>query len=140
MLAVCDGHFVARWCEAVPEEAPERDEQRLRALGQGLATLHEETAAEFDRTGLLRGAEDDRLAVDADQRWSDTLLTLLERRERYLDTVGYGHLAREAADWLRENRERFDAVDESVLVHGNFFEKHVAVGRGGDGVHVAVGR
>jgi fructosamine-3-kinase len=136
VLAVGDDHFVARWCEAVPAEPPERDEQRLRALGRGLASLHEETTAEFDRTGLLREADGGGLAVDADDQWSDTLLALLRRRERYLDTVGYGHLTREAADWLRENRERFDVVDESVLVHGNFFEKHVAVGQGGDGVHV----
>lgn len=124
VLAVGDDHLVARWCDAVPVDPPVRNEQRIRALGRGLAQLHEETAADFDRTGFLR-VEDGTLTVDGDERWSDTLLALLEQRERYLETVGYGHLAREAADWLRKNRERFDVVDDSVLVHGNNFEKHV---------------
>ncbi|MFB6220106.1 MAG: phosphotransferase family protein [Halolamina sp.] len=127
VLAVGDDHFVARWCDGLPNEAPERDEERIRALGRGLATLHEETAADFDRTGFLRVGDDGTLAVDADRRWSDTLLALLKRREQFLDTVGYGHLAREAADWLRANHERFNSVDDAVLVHGNYFGEHVAV-------------
>jgi aminoglycoside phosphotransferase (APT) family kinase protein len=129
VLAVGDDHFVAAWCDEVPENPPERDDARIRALGRGLATLHEETAADFDRTGLLN-AEDDSLGVDTDERWSDTLLALLERRQEFLATVGYDHLARQAADWLRANRERFDAVNDAVLVHGNYFEKHVAVDAG----------
>lgn len=123
MLAVGDGHFIARWCDAVPEEPPERDETRIRALGRGLATLHAETAPEFGRSGLL-DAEDGDLTVD-EQRWSDTLLDLLERRKRYLDSVGYGDLARAVADTVRDHRHRLETVDDAVLVHGNYFGEHV---------------
>ncbi len=130
VLAVGDDHFVGRWCDEVPGEPQERDEERIRVLGRGLATLHAETAGEFPRTGLLQATADGTFAVDADERWSDTLDAVLEKREQYLDTVGYGHLAREAADWLRRNRDLFDVVDDPVLVHGNYFEKHVGTKHG----------
>jgi len=122
VLAVGDDHFLARWCDAVPDDPPVRDEERIRALGRGLATLHAETAAEFDQPGRLH-TEGDDLAVAAG-RWSDTLLDLLARRERYLDTVGYGELARRVGDTVRDHRDRLE-VDDATLVHGNYFGEHV---------------
>jgi fructosamine-3-kinase len=124
VLAVGDDHLVARWCDAVPDEPPERDEDRIRALGRGLAILHSETATDFDCSGRLQH-RDGHLEVD-EGNWSDTLLGLLSRRERYLDTVGYGDLARRVADTVREHRHRLEVVDDTVLVHGNYFGEHVA--------------
>lgn len=131
VLAVGDGHFVASWCPALPDVPPERDAQRLQALGRGLATLHAESADSFEQTGLLR-AEAEGFEVTANARWSDTLLDLLRRREHFLDTVGYGRLAREAMTVVRANRPVLDAVDDPVLVHGNYFAEHVATAADGD--------
>lgn len=48
VLAVGDDHFVARWHDWVPQDAPEVTERRVRAMARGLATLHVETEAWFD--------------------------------------------------------------------------------------------
>ncbi|GAB7094685.1 hypothetical protein JCM30237_18380 [Halolamina litorea] len=140
-LAVGDDHLVARWMDAVPEDAPPRDEARIRALGRGLATLHAETA-EIGWTGALQPASavDDPATppIDSDPRWSDTLLAMLEDRARYLAEVGYGGLAGEVLAWAREERDLFDTAGDAVLCHGNYFGEHVAIGKGADQVHVAV--
>ncbi|MFW5949600.1 MAG: phosphotransferase family protein [Halolamina sp.] len=142
LLAVGDDHFVARWMDAVPNESPERDEARIRALGRGLATLHAETA-EVGWTGFLRPAsavdDPESPPIDADPCWGDTLIALLERRERFLDGVGYGDLARDVLAWVRDHRALFDAAGDAVLCHGNYFGEHVALGSDTEGVHVAVG-
>ena len=135
VVAVGDDHFVARWCAELPDGTPSWDEQRVRALGRGLATLHIETANDFDRTGRFRTGTG-ALDVAENERWSDTLLDLLARRERFLETVGYGHLAREAAEVVRANRPLLDAVDDAVLVHGNYFGEHVATAD--DGVRAVI--
>ena len=123
VLAVGDNHFLTRWCDAVPNEPPERDEDRIRALGRGLAILHSETTTDVDCSGRPQ-SRDGHLEVD-EGHWSDTLLELLSRRERYLDTVGYGELARRVADTVRDHRTCLNAVDDTVLVHGNYFGEHV---------------
>jgi len=143
LLAVGDGHLVARWHDDVPDETPTRDEARIRALGHGLATLHAETS-EIERTGKLQPisevADPQIPPVDGDECWSDTLLTMLEDRAQYLERVGYGDLGRDVMAWVRANRDLFDAVDDTVLTHGNYFGEHVAVGNRSDGVHVGSDR
>jgi len=130
LLAIGDDHYVARWCDAVPDDTPVRDEARIRALGRGLATLHAETA-EIGWTGQLRPAsavEDPATPpVDADPRWGDTLLALLEQRQQFLEGVGYGDLARDVLAWVCENRDLFDAAGDAVLCHGNYFGEHVGL-------------
>ena len=128
LLAIGDDHYVARWSDAVPDGTPTRDEARIRALGRGLATLHAETA-EIGWTGRLRPASavDDPTTppVETDPCWSDTLLALLEERERFLDGVGYGDLARDVLGWVEANRDLFDEAGDAVLCHGNYFGEHV---------------
>lgn len=134
LLAVGDGHFVARWMDTVPEGPPERDEARIRALGRGLATLHAETN-EIGWTGIVRPASavDDptRPPVETQPRWSDALLAVLDDRRRFLDGVGYGDLARDVCEWVRGNRALFDAAGDAVLCHGNFFGEHVGIDESG---------
>lgn len=131
LLAAGDDHLVARWMDAVPEDAPPRDEARIRALGRGLATLHAETA-EIGWTGSLQPASavDDPATppIDSDPRWSDTLLAMLEGRARDLEDVGYGGLAGEVLAWARQERDLFDTAGDAVLCHGNYFGEHVALG------------
>ena len=142
LLAVGEDHYVARWRSAVPDGTPTRDEARIRALGRGLATLHAETD-DIGGTGFLRpvDAVDDPTAppVERRPRWSDTLLAFLKQRERFLDGVGYGDLARDVLAWVRENRELFDGAGDAVLCHGNYFGEHVGVD-GGDAPTTAGGR
>ena len=135
VLAVGDDHFVARWDDRVPQGRPRVTERRVRAMGRGLATLHDETADWFDSTGHLAVDDDGtlpgvELAHDADARWSDTLLELLDRRIRYLEDVGYGDVAHDVRDWFREHRHRVDGAGDPVLVHGNYLADHVGVGAG----------
>lgn len=141
ILVVGDDHFVARWMDAVPDGTPTRNDARIRALGRGLATLHAETA-DIGWTGVPQSAgvdDPESPPIDTNPCWGDTLLTLLEERANYLERVGYGGLAWAVVAWVRENRGLFDAAGDAVLCHGNFFGEHVAVGRGGDGVHVGTG-
>ncbi|MBP1987956.1 phosphotransferase family protein [Halolamina salifodinae] len=134
LLAVGDDHFVARWMDEVPDGTPTRDVSRIRALGRGLATLHAETA-EIGWTGFPRssGVDDpESPPIDSDPCWGDTLFTLLERRARYLEQVGYGDLAQEVVTWVRENRGLFDAAGDTVLCHGNYFGEHIGTGADGE--------
>ena len=134
LLAVGEDHFVARWVDAVPDKPPTRDETRIRALGRGIATLHAETS-EIGWSGKLRRAsaiDDPRTApIETEPCWSDTLLGLLDDRRRFLDGVGYGDLARAVIDWVRANRDLFDAAGDAVLCHGNYFGEHVGIEPGG---------
>lgn len=129
ILAVGDDHFVARWHEGVPDDPPAVTEHRVRAMGQGLATLHAETANWFETTGHLAVSDSAarRFVHDDDRCWGDTLLAFLDRRVRYLDSVGYGDVARDVRQWFRTNRTQFDGVDDAVLVHGNYLPEHVGL-------------
>lgn len=138
VLALGDDHFVAGWHEGVPANSSAVTEHRIRVMGRGLATLHAETADWFETTGLLEIADSGarRLTHAANPNWGDTLLAFLDRRVRYLDGVGYGDVARDVRDWFLANRERFDVVDDAVLVHGNYLPEHVGVD--GDCVHAVI--
>lgn len=124
VLAVGRDHFLAEWHDGVPED-PSVDGPTVRTMGRGLATLHAAAADDFDASGRLR-AEGGRPTVDADERWSDTLVALLADRRDYLDGAGYGDLAREALAFVRDHRDLF-AVDDATLVHGNFLPEHVGI-------------
>ncbi|MFB6135831.1 MAG: phosphotransferase family protein [Halobacteriaceae archaeon] len=126
VLAVGDDHFVAAWEEALPPADPPVTERRLRALGAGLATLHAETAGDFDATGAFR-AEGSALAVDADETWADTLCALLADWGEFLAAFGHADLA--AA--VRERPAPYGSP-EPVLVHGNYLPDHVGLTDGGD--------
>lgn len=134
VLAAGDDHVVTGWADEVPQAADEltRDEARVRAMGRGLARLHEESAAEFDGTGLLE-IEANTFRVATDDRWSDTLLALLARRRAFLADFGYADVARDVETFVRDNRATFDAVDDAVLVHGNWLPDAVGIRREGDG-------
>jgi Ser/Thr protein kinase RdoA (MazF antagonist) len=141
ILAVGDDWFVAEWREDLPGDDPPRDEERARTLGVGLATLHEETAGAFDRTGFPRAA-DGGLAVDARDSWAETVCDQLADRREYLAAFGYGEVAEAARAFVREHPELFDGADESetpVLAHGNYLPEHVGVAEPGDDHDAAAG-
>ena len=127
-------HFVATWLDGLSEEPPAPDDpEYARRMGAGMARLHEETP--FRATGLL-AVDDGTLAVQADDRWSDTLLAFLARRREYLAGLGEGNLdyanpptfidlADEAIAFVEANRDLFDYGVEPALCHGNFLPDHV---------------
>jgi fructosamine-3-kinase len=125
VLASGDDHFVAEWCDDVPE-GPELDRAKARAMGAGLATLHAAAADDFDRTGTL-AADGGGLRVDDRDRWSDTLCALLGESAISLDDVGHGDVARDVRRFVREERDLFDAPPEATLLHGNWVAEHVGV-------------
>jgi len=96
ILAIGTDHFVAGWCPDLPDD-PTVDAARSRAMGASLARLHESASERFDRPGHL-AVEDDALALDADDRWSDTLEAFLEERRRFLEPRGYGDVATEVLE------------------------------------------
>lgn len=125
VLAVGEDHFVAGWLDGLPGEI-DLTESKVRAMGRGLAELHTVTAGDFDGSGLLR-ANAGELAVADSGTWSDTLLAVLADRKRFLEPYGYDDLVADVSDFVRANRESFDRVGETVLVHGNWLPEHVAV-------------
>lgn len=129
VLAIGDDHFVARWHDAVPQEPPDVTDRRVREIAHGLATLHAETEDWFDSSGLLRipDSRASRFTHTPAPTWGDTLGAFIDRRARYLEGIGYGDVACDVRAWFEENRTQFDAVEDAVLVHGNFFGEHVGV-------------
>lgn len=135
ILAVGSDHYVAGWCDDLPDE-PTVDRPRVRAMGRSLARLHEATSERFDSPGRLvvRG---DELALDADRRWSDTLCAFLEDRRDFLEPLGYGDLATEVLELVEEYPSAFDDVATPALLHGNALPEHVGIDRSAEPVRVA---
>lgn len=125
ILSVGEDHFVAKWNEGVPED-PTLSETKIATIAKGLATLHTEAAPDFERTGLLH-TEDGELILDGNDRWSDTLCSLLTDRRDYLDSVGYGDVAREVLTFVRNHRDLFVSIENPTLLHGNYLPEHVGV-------------
>lgn len=123
VLAVGEDHFVAEWLDGTPSD-PSLDADRARALGVGLATLHEETG--FDRTGRFR-VENDSLTIDADPSWSETIRARLADGRPFLDGVGYADVAETAIAFVEEHGGLFADVGGPVLCHGNYLLDHVGV-------------
>jgi len=128
IFAVGDDWFVAEWCDGLPDD-PTVDVERARTLGEGLATLHAETAGRFERTGFPRARDgaDAALAVDARDSWAETVCDLLADCREYLAAVGYAEVAEVARSFVRDRPDVFDGAGTPVLAHGNYLPDHVAV-------------
>jgi Ser/Thr protein kinase RdoA (MazF antagonist) len=153
VLDAGEDYFVATWLDGVPDEravpdAPERDEAYARALGAGLARLHEQTAGTFVRPGRPaagdggpRGVDDDRLRVDEDSRlrvdaresMHAVALDLLDIFEAYLADVGWTESIRAVRDLFRDRPDLLAGAGEPVLCHGNFLPDHVGFESDPDG-------
>lgn len=129
VLTVGDDWFVAEWRDDLPED-PVLDAERARVMGAGLATLHDETAGAFEKTGFPR-VEDGTLAVDTRDVWNETVRDLLADRRDYLVAFGYDEVAEAARSFLAGHPEVWDGAGEPVLVHGNYLPDHVGVADGG---------
>ena len=129
ILAVGENFFVAEWRDGLPGDDPELDAERARAMGAGLATLHEETAGAFDATGFPR-AEGGTLAVDTRDSWAGTVSDLLADRRDYLADFGYDEVAEAARSFVRKNPALLDGAETPVLCHGNYLTDHVGVAGG----------
>lgn len=125
ILAIDPDFFVAEWHDGVPK-MPRDDEGWARVAGVGMATLHAETAANFETTGLLRSAENE-LALDGHETWPATVCALLEDRHEYLTEFGYADVARDAIEFVRTHPDAFAGYGSSVLCHGNLLPDHAGV-------------
>lgn len=125
VLAVGGDWFVAEWREGLPYD-PELDPERARIMGAGLATLHEETAGAFERTGFPR-TEGDSLGVASHDSWVETVCARLADRRDYLADFGCGDVASAARSFVGERPDLFDGAGEPILAHGNYLPDHVAV-------------
>jgi fructosamine-3-kinase len=125
MLAVGEDWFVAEWRDGLGD-GPTLDAGRARAMGAGLATLHEETTGTFEATGFPR-ADDGTLGVDTRDSWAETVLDLFADRRDYLAEFGYDEVAAAARSFVRKNPELFDSTGAPVLAHGNYLPDHVGV-------------
>jgi fructosamine-3-kinase len=125
ILAVGPDYFIAEWHDGVPN-APRGDEGWARAVGTGMATLHTETAATFETTGLLRSAENE-LTLDGFETWPATVSALLEDRREYLTAFGYADVAYDAIEFVRAHPDAFAGYGDPVLCHGNLLPDHAGV-------------
>lgn len=126
VLAVGADHFVAAWHPDAAQPAAV-DEAKARAMGAGLATLHEATAGAFDAPGPFRGDADGTLTVDGRDGWHAALTAHLADRRDYLSTVGHADVADAVVDFLRANPDALAGAGAPVLCHGNFLPDHAAV-------------
>ncbi|WP_265109532.1 aminoglycoside phosphotransferase family protein [Halosolutus halophilus] len=126
-------HFVAEWHDGAPGGAagepadPTLDPATARAMGEGLATLHAETA--FASHGVF-GSDADGLDLEASGSWADTLCTLLAECRAFLDPYGYADVATEVQRFLRDRPDALAGAGDPVLVHGNYLPEHVGVSEG----------
>ncbi|MFC7196564.1 phosphotransferase enzyme family protein [Halosimplex aquaticum] len=131
VLAAGDGYFVASWLDGLPaeDEVPDPDEidaVYARALGRGLARLHDATAETFARPGFPRpGGGDGRLAVDARDRWVGVVRGLLDRFANYLADTEWVDPVREARALVEDCPDLFAGAGAPVLCHGNALPDHV---------------
>lgn len=136
ILATGAGHFVAAWSPDLPED-PTVDPAQLRAMGACMARLHEEAAEHLDAPGRPALDDDLALTVAAEERWSDTLCSVLEATRRFLEPLGHGDLAADVRGFVEEFRWAFDDLAAPTLLHGNVLPEHVAVDRTGDEAHAS---
>jgi fructosamine-3-kinase len=134
ILAVDRDWFVAEWRDSLPGDDPALDPERARVMGAGLATLHDETAGAFEKTGFPR-AENGGLEVETHESWAETVRARLADLRDYLADFGCGDVATAARSFVREHPnlltdagEQADArAHDPVLAHGNYLPDHVAV-------------
>ncbi|EMA42825.1 phosphotransferase family protein [Halococcus saccharolyticus] len=129
IIAIGQNHFIAEWHDGVPE-TDEIGERWARIAGAGMATLHAETTADVEATGLLRTSEDG-LSLDAHETWPETIETVLEDRREYLAGVGYADVAHEALQFVREYPVAFKDCGDPVLCHGNLLPAHLGINDNG---------
>lgn len=147
VLDAGDGYFVATWIDGLPaaDEVPEGEEidgTYARALGAGLARLHEATAGSFDRPGRPRAGDDGRLRVDARDSMHAVARDLLDRYERYLADVGWAGPVREVRELFAARPDLLAGAGDPVVCHGNFLPNHVGFAsgdaeEGGGGAEIA---
>lgn len=140
VLAVGDGYFVAEWCPDAPQAATV-DEEKARAMGAGLASLHRESADAIDAYGRFErddtpptrrygdsagsGRDDPTVVERAD--WRSVALDRLADRRPYLQSVGHAAVADAVVRYLRAHPDAFDGAGDPVLCHGNYLPDHVSV-------------
>lgn len=136
VLAVGADHFVAEWCTDLPND-PTVDRARLHAMGACMARLHADAADRFDTPGrpVIEG-DSLPFAVDAHDRWSDTLRAYLEDRRRFLKPLGYGDVATEVREFVDEFHWAYDDAGDPTLLHGNVLPEHVGIERTDHGATV----
>ncbi len=127
-MAIGDDHFVAKWCDDVPDDRT-LDEERARTMGAGMATLHDETA--FEATGFLYD-DGGELALDTHETWHRTVCEFLANRREFLEPFGYDDVADYALTFVREHPGLFDGAGDPILCHRNYLPEHV--GTDGDEV------
>lgn len=125
ILAVGDDYFIAEWCDDVPEDGT-LDRERARAMGAGMATLHDETR--FETTGFFRD-DKGKLALDTHETWHETVCEFLAKRRDFLVPFGYDDVAEDAIEFIREQPSLFDGAGDPVLCHGNYLPDHVGTDR-----------
>ena len=125
IIAIGQDHFIAEWHDGVPE-TDEIGERWARIAGTGMATLHAETASDFETMGLLRSTGDE-LSLDASKTWPETIAAVLKDRREYLAGVGYADVAREALQFVREYPVAFADCGDPVLCHGNLLPAHLGI-------------
>ncbi|MFD1513914.1 phosphotransferase family protein [Halomarina rubra] len=130
ILGSGEDHFVARWCDGLPD--PVRDDERwARVAGAGLARLHEGTAGRFDAHGFPAATDEgDGLVVGDGGAWPTVATAYLDRKRRYLAENGHeaaATVAREATVFARDHPKLFATPAAPVLCHGNWLPDHVGV-------------
>lgn len=133
VLAAGEDYVVTEFCEDAPASGTAHDHEAAtvttdlaRSLGEGMATLHAETA--FERTGFPRA--DGGLAVEAHETWADTLAAQLADWGGILAEHGYGVVAREARAFVREHPALFGGAGRPALTHNWYTPEHVGVDDG----------
>ncbi|WP_123536630.1 phosphotransferase enzyme family protein [Halosimplex salinum] len=146
VLAADEDAFVATWLDALAgeETTVDRDDpEDARALGAGLARLHDATAGQFPRPGVPRlgtpwgpgsaGDPDDRLAVETHRDWHALARAVVSAIRDYLVDIGWAGPADEVLALLDDRPDLFDGAGTPVLCHGNVLPEHVAFERSGSG-------
>jgi len=122
-------HFVAAWCDGLPDPVRE-DEEWARVAGAGLARLHEGTAGAFDRFGFPEATGDGLGLAGGGASWAATAVRFLDRERRYLAANGHKEaatVAEEAVVFARDHPDAFGTDAAPVLCHGNWLPDHVGV-------------
>ncbi|MFC5971773.1 aminoglycoside phosphotransferase family protein [Halomarina salina] len=129
LLGTGPHHFVAAWCDGLPDEARD-DEAWARAAGAGLARLHDETAGRFERFGALEATDGGISLVGGGVSWPEAALAYLDEKRRFLAANGHDEaatVAREVAVFARDQPGAFETAADPVLCHGNWLPEHVGV-------------
>ena len=135
VLDAGEGYFVGTWLDGLPDGSPVPDddptpEPYARALGAGLARLHEATAGTFVRPGYPvpdfegNGTGAVGLAVDARESTHDLALALLDDCERYLADIGRAAPVEEVRALFADRPGLLAGAGAPVVCHGNLLPDH----------------